>query len=131
MELLLRPTSSRMLWAEHRYESEGPWQPPGIADEIVTPDFIDHEAPADGVRGPAILHQMVTMFRGAFPDLHFDIQDMFAEGDRVAARCTMPTMASSWVSRRRTRRSASPRSTSSALKAPRWQNTGASRTRPG
>ncbi len=60
-----------------------------IADEIVTPDFIDHEAPADGVRGPAILHQMITMFRGAFPDLHFDIEDMFAEGDRVAARCTM------------------------------------------
>jgi steroid delta-isomerase-like uncharacterized protein len=41
------------------------------------------------VRGPAVLHQMITMFRASFPDLHFDIQDMFAEGDRVAARCTM------------------------------------------
>jgi steroid delta-isomerase-like uncharacterized protein len=30
---------------------------------------------------------MVEAFRGAFPDLHIEVEDMIAEGDKVTARC--------------------------------------------
>src|SRR5690606_10596320 len=30
---------------------------------------------------------MVDAFRGAFPDLHIEVEDMVAEGDKVTARC--------------------------------------------
>ena len=32
---------------------------------------------------------MITMLRTAFPDLHFAIEDLIAEGDTVAGRLTM------------------------------------------
>lgn len=55
---------------------------------LYTPDYLDHSAPPgapsglDGVRG------VFQMFRGAFPDVHFVIDEMVAEGDRVATRVT-------------------------------------------
>lgn len=38
--------------------------------------------------GTAALKQWLTMFRTAFPDYHFVIEDTFAEADRVATRIT-------------------------------------------
>ena len=32
---------------------------------------------------------IVTLFRGAFPDLPWGIDDLIAEGDRVVARCSV------------------------------------------
>ena len=61
-----------------------------LVDELVAPDFLDHEVPPGmNNRGPDSTRQLVTMLRTAFPDLHFMIEDLVAEGDTVAGRVTM------------------------------------------
>jgi steroid delta-isomerase-like uncharacterized protein len=57
-----------------------------VLDELIAVDCIDHAgAPAfpSGVEG---VKQFFTMFRGAFPDLGYTIEDMIAEGDMVVTR---------------------------------------------
>jgi steroid delta-isomerase-like uncharacterized protein len=60
-----------------------------VADDLVSADFVNHDAPPDAPSGPAGLRQVVTMLRTAFPDLHQEIDEVIAEGDRVVARTTM------------------------------------------
>ena len=60
-----------------------------IADELVAPDFINHEAPPGRNRGPESMRGVATMLRTAFPDLHFTIEELVAEGDIVAGRLSM------------------------------------------
>lgn len=61
-----------------------------VTDELISPECINHEAPP-GVenRGPESLRLVITMLRTAFPDLHFTIEELIAEGDVVAGRLTM------------------------------------------
>ena len=64
-----------------------------IVDDLVTPDFLNHEVPPGmNNRGPESTRQVVTMLRTAFPDLHFTIEELVAEGDTVASRVTMGGM---------------------------------------
>lgn len=58
-----------------------------VADEIISPDYVYHGA-AGETKGPEGVKQMVTTLRTAFPDVHFTIDDMVAEGDNVAVRYT-------------------------------------------
>jgi steroid delta-isomerase-like uncharacterized protein len=60
-----------------------------VADELIAPDFINHEAPPGMDRGPESMRALANMLRTAFPDLHFAIEDLIAEGDTVAGRLTM------------------------------------------
>ena len=61
-----------------------------IVDELVAPDFLNHDVPPGmNNRGPDSTRQIVRMLRTAFPDLHFTIEDLVAEGDTVAGRVTM------------------------------------------
>jgi len=61
-----------------------------LVDELVAPDFLNHEVPPGmNNRGPDSTRQVVTMLRTAFPNLHFTIEDLVAEGDTVASRVTM------------------------------------------
>ncbi len=60
-----------------------------VAEELTAPDFINHEAPPGKDRGPESMRQLIPMLRAAFPDLHFTIEDLVAEGDTVAGRLTM------------------------------------------
>src|SRR2546423_1784713 len=58
------------------------------AHEFLAPDFVDHAAPP-GIPGTvAGFQQFFTMFRSAFPDLHYTVDDTVAEGDRVVDRTT-------------------------------------------
>jgi len=60
-----------------------------IADAYYAPDYVDHvgKGPEAGeVRGAAGIKQAVTMFRTAFPDLTYTVEDEIAEGDLVMAR---------------------------------------------
>ena len=43
-----------------------------VADELVAPDFVNHEAPPGMDRGPDSMRGLSTMLRTAFPDLHFN-----------------------------------------------------------
>ena len=59
-----------------------------IIDEVLAPGAIDHQEPA-GTDFAAHLKAVISMMRTAFPDLHFEIHEMLAEGDIVAFRSTM------------------------------------------
>ena len=59
------------------------------ADELLAEDMVEHEEFPGLDPGREGFKQFVRTFRSAFPDLRFEIEDMIAEGDRVAARVTM------------------------------------------
>jgi steroid delta-isomerase-like uncharacterized protein len=59
-----------------------------IIDEALAPEGIDHQEPL-GTNFATHLKAVITMLRSAFPDLHFEIHDMLAEGELVAFRSTM------------------------------------------
>jgi steroid delta-isomerase-like uncharacterized protein len=62
----------------------------GVADELVAPDAVNHEAgPGASSRGPESLKAAVTWLATAFPDVHMAIDDMLAEGDKVVVQTTM------------------------------------------
>ena len=60
-----------------------------LAEELVTADFVNHEAPPGTPPGPEGLRRVALFLRGAFPDLRFTVDDAVAAGDRVAVRVTM------------------------------------------
>ena len=60
-----------------------------VAHELVAAEFINHEAPPGRDRGPESMRGLARMLRTAFPDLHFEIEELVAEGDTVAGRLTM------------------------------------------
>jgi predicted ester cyclase len=59
------------------------------ADELIDPDFVNHEAPPDNPQGPAGLKETVSWLRGLWGPMHADIEDEIVEGDKVVARVTM------------------------------------------
>jgi len=60
-----------------------------LIDELISPDFIEHEEFPDLPPGREGVKQVFKMFLEGFPDLHFHVKDMVAEGDKVVARLTM------------------------------------------
>lgn len=55
----------------------------GLGD-VVSPDFV---GPGDQ-RGPAAFVAVVSGLRASFPDLRYTVDDVIADGDRVAVRWT-------------------------------------------
>jgi predicted ester cyclase len=51
-------------------------------------DFRDHEMPPGTPPGPEAALQYRAMLHKAFPDLRVKIEDIIAEGDRVAVRAS-------------------------------------------
>jgi steroid delta-isomerase-like uncharacterized protein len=58
------------------------------ADELVTQDYEDHAAQPGQAFGLQGAKQMWAMYVAALPDLRVTMDEMVAEGDRVAARWT-------------------------------------------
>ncbi len=56
--------------------------------EILATDYIFHEPVGGEVRGPEDFKQFVSMYRTAYPDLQFTIEDQIAEGDKVVTHWT-------------------------------------------
>ena len=59
-----------------------------LIDESCSPGFVNHSAPPGIPADREGIKLLTAMFRGAFPDSHFTIEDMVAEGDKVATRKT-------------------------------------------
>lgn len=61
-----------------------------LVEELFSPDYVDHNAPpgAPTEGGFEAIKAIPKLFRGAFPDVHFVIEQMVAEGDWVATRVT-------------------------------------------
>jgi len=58
-----------------------------VIDEMYATDFVSHGD--EDIRGIKNVKQSTSEEFSAFPDLHLTIDDMVAEGDKVAARITM------------------------------------------
>ena len=57
-----------------------------ILHEIASADYISHDAAGRVVRG--IPGGGIPIWRTAFPDLHFVLEEVFAEGDKVVVHWT-------------------------------------------
>jgi predicted ester cyclase len=55
-------------------------------DEFMAADYVDYPIPSGLPPGTEGLKQTITTYRTAFPDLKATLDDIFAEGDRVAYR---------------------------------------------
>lgn len=68
------------VWGEGKLE---------VIDELYAPEYVDHVSRGPEpttVSGPDGLKAAVTMFRTAFPDLHYEVDEQVAEGDVVVSR---------------------------------------------
>ncbi len=59
-----------------------------VLDDIFSPKFVDHTAVPGQAPGIEGLKQFFAMMRAGFPDFSASVEDLFAEGDRVAIRFT-------------------------------------------
>jgi len=59
----------------------------GVIDEVCAADFCAHD-PISGDQDREASKASMEMYRGAFPDLHFKIDDAFEAGDKVVLRWT-------------------------------------------
>ena len=60
-----------------------------LVNEIFAPNFVLHDPSVpQQVRGPEGIRQYIAMYRAAYPDTHFTIEDQIAEGDKVVTRWT-------------------------------------------
>lgn len=61
-----------------------------VADELLDPQAIGHDpatpAAMQSLRGPELFKRTVSMYRTAFPDLSMVVEDVMADGDKVAVR---------------------------------------------
>ncbi len=60
-----------------------------VVDELVAEDHVHHDPamPEEG-HGRENVKEFASMYRSAFPDIHVQIEDQIAEGDKVATRWT-------------------------------------------
>ena len=60
-----------------------------VFDELVSPDMVEHEELPGFESNREGVKQYFQMMHNAFPDLHFQVDDIFAAGDKVVARITI------------------------------------------
>ena len=60
----------------------------GVYDELVTPDFVDHQALPGLEPGREGFKMLNVMFRSAFPDVWVTVDQIVADDDKVACRWT-------------------------------------------
>jgi len=59
-----------------------------VLNEVTAPHYV-YRTPSGEFKGPEGEAQAIKINRAAFPDLHLTIDEMVAEGDRLAARFTL------------------------------------------
>ena len=58
-------------------------------DEVLASNFVEHNPFPEQPPGPEGMKQVLGMMRAAFPDMGISLEDMIAEGDKVAVRAKM------------------------------------------
>jgi predicted ester cyclase len=59
------------------------------ADELVHPDFVNHEAPPDNPQGPDGLKETVGWLRSLWGPMRAEIEDEISHDDKVVVRAKM------------------------------------------
>jgi len=60
--------------------------------EMVTEDLVVHglsDAKGEAIKGVKEFDRFHSQFVNAFPNIQVEVEDLIAEGDKVAARCTV------------------------------------------
>src|SRR5918992_5780883 len=57
-----------------------------VADELLAPDFVDHDVIPGKLGGKEDVKRWIAERRASFSDLHFSIEEQIAEGDKVVSR---------------------------------------------
>ncbi len=57
-----------------------------LIDELIAPNYVLHDPTRPGLKGRAGIKESIAMFRRAFPDLHFTIEDQVAEREKIVTR---------------------------------------------
>ena len=60
-----------------------------LVDEFYAADFVSHMAGNPDIHGAEGFKQFLAMLFVAFPDIHWTLEDIFAEGDEVVTRSTV------------------------------------------
>ncbi len=60
-----------------------------LIDELFSSDFVDHEVFPGLLTDREGVKQFFSMMHNAFDGFRMDVEDVFAEGDKVVARITM------------------------------------------
>jgi len=61
-----------------------------VMDELYAADFVVHgSAEGEDIHGLKNVKQSMREYLNAFPDLHYALDDMIVEGDKVVVRCTV------------------------------------------
>ena len=61
-----------------------------LAAELISPNAVFHvPGRSEPMRGPAGYLAIIGMMRGGFPDIQWTLEELIAEGNKVAARFTM------------------------------------------
>lgn len=82
-------TTKRNKAIEKRYLEEV-WNKGNVAliDEFLTTDYVYHGSGGMEIKGIEGMKRFAIGLRGTFPDLHFTIEAMVAEGDNIMYRYT-------------------------------------------
>ena len=59
-----------------------------LVETWVAATFVNHAAPVPMLPGPESLKEHIVLLRIAFPDLHFAVEELIADEERIAARVT-------------------------------------------
>jgi predicted ester cyclase len=59
------------------------------AEDLIHPDFVNHEAPPSNPQGPEGLKETVSWLRSLWGPMRFEIEDEICEDDKVVARVIM------------------------------------------
>jgi len=57
-------------------------------DDLFAPDVVDYTAPPGAPPGVAGMKALISVYRAAFPDIHFTVEQIIAEDDRMAGQWT-------------------------------------------
>ncbi len=71
------------------FEEVFPAGEPSAVCDLVAPNFIDHDPIPGQPAGVDGVEYVISTLRTAQPDLQFTVNDLLAEGDRVAIRWTL------------------------------------------
>ena len=88
-----------------------------VVDELVAPDLFDHAAVPEHQHGIDGFKHVMEWVRGTSSDVHYDIDDIIAEGDKVAVRMTQSGTHTGPI------RDIPPTGTSGGASFPRWSGT--------
>ncbi len=59
-----------------------------LNDELIAPGFIGHDPTGADIHGPDGVKQRNAMYRNAFPDLQYTVEEVIAENDTIVWRWT-------------------------------------------